>query len=118
MEWLEGFECESGRSIRDSETRVEVRAFIVAEKPRKRDGANGRRKVDARNRDRRKKTVVKSVPRGLYKAETPRDWVEPDVWTKRMLAALETGVKVSNDYFGDFGLFSLMAAYRLACQSS
>ena len=35
-------------------------------------------------------------------------WVEPSVWSERMLAAL---------YFTDRGLFSLVAAHRKACQS-
>ena len=57
-EWLEGFECKSGRSTRNSENRVEVRASIVAVKPRKRDGAKGRRKVDAKSHDKGNETIV------------------------------------------------------------
>ena len=56
-------------------------------------------------------------------------WVEPTVWTDRMLTALENGVKGEvwfslidnqrwpNRYFRDAGYFSLAEAHRLACQS-
>ena len=49
-------------------------------------------------------------------------WVEPSVWTERMLTALETGVKGRgrgkdhhrrpNAYFAEHGLFSLVAAHE------
>ena len=54
-------------------------------------------------------------------------WVEPSVWTERMLTALETGVKGGkwlrrgrgkdhqrwpNAYFAEHGLFSLVAAHE------
>jgi hypothetical protein len=42
-------------------------------------------------------------------------WVEPTVWTMRMLTALEQGVK---GFFAERGLYSLKTAYELACQSS
>ncbi len=47
-------------------------------------------------------------------------WVEPLVWTERMLTALETGVKGGkwfsrqrwpNAYFAEHGLFSLVATH-------
>ncbi len=41
-------------------------------------------------------------------------WVEPEVWTARMLTALEQGVK--GVFFVEHGLFSLSAAHALACQ--
>jgi hypothetical protein len=49
-------------------------------------------------------------------------WTEPTVWTKRMLTALEEGVKggvwsYPNEYFARNGYFSLEVAYRMACQS-
>jgi RNA-directed DNA polymerase len=44
-------------------------------------------------------------------------WVEPLVWTKRMLTALEQGVK-GDQFFADRGFYSLKRAYELACQSS
>ena len=47
-------------------------------------------------------------------------WVETRVWTERMLAALENGVKGGkwkNAYFAERGLFSLHDAHVLACQS-
>jgi hypothetical protein len=51
------------------------------------------------------------------------DWVEGSVWTERMLAALEQGVKGDhwrwpNVYFAKQGLFSLELAHAQACQSS
>jgi hypothetical protein len=52
------------------------------------------------------------------KAWDPRFWVEPTVWTERMLAALEQGVKGGNAFFAEQGLYSLKAAHALACQSS
>jgi len=56
-----------------------------------------------------------------------RFWVEPTVWTERMLAALQKGVKGGkwfsmnrwpNAFFAKQGLYSLKAAHELACQSS
>ena len=51
-------------------------------------------------------------------AESPglreRLGADPLVWTYRMLAALESGVK---GFFAEMGLFSLERAYRDACQS-
>jgi len=61
---------------------------------------------------------------------TKWDWTEPLVWTKRMLAALESGVKGGkwyslidklrwpNAYFAKHGLFTMQDAYALARQSS
>jgi len=43
-------------------------------------------------------------------------WVEPRIWTVRMLTTLEQGVK--GGCFADRGLYSLKAAHDLACQSS
>jgi hypothetical protein len=43
-------------------------------------------------------------------------YVEPQVWTARMLAALENGVK--DAFFAEHGLFSLQAAHDRVCQSS
>ena len=52
-------------------------------------------------------------------------WVEPSIWTIRMLAALVTGVKGGkwykkwpNTYFSKLGLFSLTAARDAASQSA
>jgi hypothetical protein len=56
-------------------------------------------------------------------------WAEASIWTDRMLAALESGVKGGcwfslidhqrwpNAFFADLGLFSLDRAQRAACQS-
>ena len=46
-------------------------------------------------------------------------WVEPRIWTERMLAALEAGVKGGKHaFFAEHGLFSLHNAHVLARQSS
>ena len=46
-------------------------------------------------------------------------WVEPNVWTERMLTALENGVKGGKyAFFAEHRLFFLATAYRLACQSA
>ncbi len=49
-------------------------------------------------------------------------WAEPSVWTDRMLAALEQGVKEgirwTNLSFTKHRLFSLKAAYAAVVQSS
>ena len=45
------------------------------------------------------------------------NWVEPRIWTPRMLTALEQGVK-GGKFFADRGLYSLKTAHELACQSS
>jgi hypothetical protein len=53
-------------------------------------------------------------------------WVEPMVWTERMLTALEQGVRGGrwfsfrwpNAFFADRGLYSLKQAHELASQSS
>lgn len=44
-------------------------------------------------------------------------WVEAGVWTDRMLAALENGVKGGNAFFAERGLFTCLQAYTLASQS-
>jgi RNA-directed DNA polymerase len=44
-------------------------------------------------------------------------WVEASVWTERMLAALENGVKGGNKFFAAQGLFTMTAAWKLASQS-
>ncbi len=45
-------------------------------------------------------------------------WIEGSVWTPRMVAALENGVKGGkcwpNAFFADHGLFSLAAAHGAA----
>ena len=63
-----------------------------------------------------------AVSYGAKQAGEIRDrwsWVEPSVWTERMLTALETGVKGGrNAYFAERGLYSLVTAHAEACQSS
>jgi hypothetical protein len=56
-------------------------------------------------------------------------WVEPSVWTERMLTAFERGmegdkwfslidhIRWPNAYFAGHGLFTLTAAHELVCQS-
>ena len=63
------------------------------------------------------------VPEGATQAgETPARWawVEPTVWTPRMVTALERGVKGGtwNAFFAAQGLFSLLAARRALRQPS
>ena len=83
-----------------------------------------------------------TVPLAQQAGEKPAPWrwVEPSVWTIRMLTALEQGVEGGkwfrlfdnkrrgcakgwdfhqwpNAFFADFGLFSLVTAHYLACQS-
>jgi len=46
------------------------------------------------------------------------EWVEPGVWTERMLAALETGVKgAAKAHFTAMGLICLKQTHLAACQS-
>ena len=87
-----------------------------------------------------------SVPQGAKQAHATRDprqwgWVEPTVWTERMLAALVNGVpggkwysrqhrlhgrtgrskadhrRWPNAFFAAQGLFTITEAHALACQS-
>ena len=73
------------------------------------------------------------VPQGAKQAGEVRArwaWVEPVVWSERMLEALEEGVKGGkwfslidhqrwpNAYFAKLGLFSLAAAREMAVQSA
>ena len=44
-------------------------------------------------------------------------WAAPEVWTERMLAALENGVKGGNAFFAEHGLLTCQQAYALARQS-
>ena len=61
-------------------------------------------------------------PKAKPPGETPSrwDWVQPCVWTDRMLAALENGVKGgrSNAFFAKHGLYTLKTAHALVSQSS
>ena len=54
--------------------------------------------------------------------EIHQGWIEPSVWTERMLKALEEGVKGGrqrwpNAYFAQQGLFSMAAACEALRQS-
>jgi hypothetical protein len=67
--------------------------------------------------------TVARAPTAKQVGETPSrwTWVEPAVWTERMLTALETGVKGGTwpkAFFARHGLFSLVAAHAQAVQSS
>jgi hypothetical protein len=48
-----------------------------------------------------------------------RKFVPAPIWTEAMLAALERGVTGGkwNSFFADLGLFSMLQAHKLACQS-
>jgi hypothetical protein len=78
-----------------SRAQAEVRASVVAGKRGNARGAKGRRKVGSVNdKDSEKQSAV--VPNGAKQAEEIRGrwpWVERSVWSERMLAALENGVK-------------------------
>ena len=84
-------------SLSGGGTWAEVRAFIVARKPRNGGGAKGGRKVDIiMNIQREEKSaVVADKPKQAeeIQPDEKRAWVEPSVWTERMLAALKNGVK-------------------------
>jgi RNA-directed DNA polymerase len=73
---------------------AEVRAFIKAWKSVKADGAKEGRKMDCVKCKRKEKKSV-SVQNAKQAEETCDEWswVEPAVWTERMLNTLETGVK-------------------------
>lgn len=71
-----------------------VRAFVVAMKRRNGRGAKGGRKVETRGMDEteeRPSRVPMAIPEGEVRARWA--WTEPSVWTERMLATLETGVR-------------------------
>lgn len=80
-----------------AETPAGVRAAIVARKPPKRGGAKGGREKDAEGKRMKEDPPAEVTGQaGLKQAGEIRArwaWVEPSVWTNRMLAALETGVK-------------------------
>ena len=59
--------------------------------------------------------VAKPKQAGEIRARWP--WVERAVWTDRMLAALETGVKGGkNSFFREAGLYSMQEARALLCR--
>ena len=66
-------------------------------------------------------TIPATVPKAAKQAGEAHmrwHWVEPSVWTDRMLAALENGVKggKKNAFFVKQGLFSFQTASILARQ--
>jgi len=83
------------------ESRAGVRAPIVAWKCRNGHGAKGRREVDAlvdgrEDKPREAETAASAdggAKQGGEAQTTGWSWVEPSVWTTRMLAALDSGVK-------------------------
>ena len=72
-----------------------VRASIVARKRRNGRGAKGCRKVEAVTTDASEQGPAGVTPRSTQAGEIRARWawVEPSVWTERMLTALEDGVK-------------------------
>lgn len=75
--------------------RTGVRASIVAKKSRNGDGAKGTQEGGYVT-DRKTEEKPAGVPETAKQAGEIRarwDWVEPSVWTERMLTALEKGVK-------------------------
>ena len=77
------------------ESRSGVRASIVAMKLSNFGGAKGRRKVDTYKfmSEEAKSTLVPQTAKQVGEIHGQWSWVEPSVWTERMLTALETGVK-------------------------
>ena len=77
------------------ESRSGVRAFVVAMKPGNAGGAKERRKVDTYKfmTEEAKPTIVPTMAKPVGDIRGRWSWVESSVWTERMLAALETGVK-------------------------
>ena len=74
------------------------------------------------NRESKPTTVPEARHVGEIHAQW--EWVEPSIWTDRMLTALENGVKGGkwhnkwpNAYFTGLGLFSLSEAWESARQS-
>ncbi len=63
-------------------------------------------------------STVAAPPTQGEEARPRWDWVEPSVWTERMLAALDNGVKGGKiAFFHAHGLVSLAAAHAAECQS-
>lgn len=73
--------------------RAGVRAPVRALKRGNARGAKGRRKVETRGMDLKESTAVQSIATQVAEIRGRWSWVEPSVWTDRMLSALETGVK-------------------------
>ena len=77
------------------ETWQGVTASVVARKRRNGRGAKGRREVEDGN-GQKKEEELAAVSTATKQARDIRarwNWVEPEVWTDRMLTALEQGVK-------------------------
>jgi len=60
--------------------------------------------------------VPKPATQGAQAHDRDWSWVQATVWTERMLAALQTGVK-GPKFFAEQGLFTLAQAHALASQS-
>jgi hypothetical protein len=73
--------------------RAGVRAPIVAMKPGNAGGAKGCREMEDAMSQHNGQTPEAVSARTTRAGETRWSWVEPLVWTPRMLAALEAGVK-------------------------
>jgi RNA-directed DNA polymerase len=75
--------------------RVGVRASIVAMKSRNGDGAKGTQEGGyvTEGRTEEKPATVPKKAKQAGEARSRWEWVEPSVWTERMLTALEKGVK-------------------------
>ena len=93
---LRGTETEFMLPVRSRRAvRAGVRASIVAKKSRNGDGAKGTQEGGIVE-DQTTEEKPATVPKGAKQAGEIRsrwDWVEPTVWTERMLTALEEGVK-------------------------
>jgi len=67
--------------------------------------------------------LVEETPKQGREAQSQKwEWVEAEVWTGRMLATLENGVKggrstLPNAYFIEQGLFTMTIAHAAISQS-
>ena len=104
------------------ECRAGVRAPVVALKRGNARRAKGCRKVDApppdrRNGDKPVTSALVAKPTGVARSSGVR--ADTTVWTERMLAALDEGVKGGRYvYFAEQGLFSTLATSATVGQSS
>ena len=110
---------DAGRSQSLHSTVAATAAKSVGSKPTPREGRQEGGCVKSSNRQ--SISYVSPVPATAKQgAETGR-WVEASIWTERMLAALENGVKGGkrwpNAYFAEHRLFIMTEAHALACRS-
>jgi len=89
-EWKQGQVHESGRPLPGREPGGGVRAFVVAMKHRNGCGAKGRREVEdgMNGRPEGELATVSGETKQARDIRVRRNWMEPEVWTDRMLTTL------------------------------